>query len=71
MEDFDRIRERLRETTTDEREQDRLIELFDTACSGLESGMARGVKAETEDRLENLLRDFERKAEAVKERIRE
>ncbi len=71
MDDLDRIRQRLRESAADREEQDRLVALFDRACAGLESGTAKGVKAEMETRFQELLEKLEQNAETVRETIRE
>ena len=71
MDDFDQIRKSLKEATEKKSEQERLVDLFNSACAGLETGMTRGVKAELEARFDGLLGEIDERAEAVKKMIKE
>ena len=71
MDDFDQIRRRLKEATKEKKEQEKIVELFDSACKGLETGMSRGVKTELEARFDGMLSEIEKKSETVKKMIKE
>jgi hypothetical protein len=71
MDDLDLIRKRLQKASSEKEEQTRLVELFDRACTGLETGMSGGVKADVRKRLDGLLDEVRNRAESVEEMIKE
>ena len=71
MDDFDQIRKLLKKASKNKNEQERLVGLFDSACTGLETGMSRGVKTELEVRFEGLLSEIEKRAKTVQKMIKE
>ena len=71
MDDLARIRRKLSESASGKREEKRLLQLFDSACSGLNEGMMRGVKAEIGERLGDLLGGLEEKAKIIETKVTE
>lgn len=71
MDDLEKIEKKLRAAASDNGEEERLVELFETACAGLASQTSSGVKDEVEKTLGELMVAISEKAGAIEALLRE
>ncbi len=69
MEDRDRILEKLKDKASGEEESKKMEALLQIAYEGLERGLSQGAEKRIRERLESLMREVEKAAQAVKERM--
>lgn len=71
MDDLEKIEKKLRAAASDNGEEQRLVELFETACSGLASQTSSGVRDEVEKTLGELMAFINEKAGVIEVLLRE